>query len=163
MTISQDLIDRYTTEVDVDWRHAFILTHPTAGNQYLIDHTEQYEGFYGRQIKNFWPVPTEIVLPSRNTEGRHHMSIMWCGIRYEAKSYLDNALNDPTKSIKCLYSVFILGDRDPQINPWIEFSLTDINISSTAVTATATRADILNKIFPSKIYRPDEYPGLRRR
>lgn len=163
MSLSQELIDRYTTEVDVDWRHAFVLWHPGPGPKYIIDHTEQFSGLWSNHYRIFEPVPTDIKLPSRDETGKHLMSITWCGITFQAQEYLDAALVEPTRPIECWYTVFILGDRSPQIDPYILFNLTDISINSNTVQATASRSDILNKVFPSEKYRPDKYPGLVRR
>lgn len=44
MTISQDLVTRYTSEVNVDWHEAFILRHPVAGNLYLINFQDEFVG-----------------------------------------------------------------------------------------------------------------------
>lgn len=163
MTISAELIERYTTEVDVDWRYAFVLSHPTATTKYLIDGSEEYEGYYNGYLHLFQPVPVQIVLPSRDDSGRQDMGLVWCGIESEARSFLDQAIADPTSRISCFFSAFIMGSTTPQIDPWEEFTLSNIMVDKDSVTAVATRADILNRTFPTEVYRVDRWPGLRRR
>lgn len=163
MTISAELQSRYSSEVDIDWRDAFVLYHPSAGYRYLINHTEQFEGYAGSQLYLFEPVPCQIVPPSRDDTGRQDMSIVWGGIGQEALEFLNAAIVDGTQPILVSYSIFILGDPNPQIDPWIQFNLTNITVKEDSVTATATRADILNRAFPNQVYRTDWFPGLERR
>lgn len=163
MTISADLVARYSSEVDVDWRHAFVLSHPAATTKYIISHTEEFQGYVDGALRLFTPVPTEIVPASRDDSGRSDMSLIWCGIGDEALSFLYDALDDATKPITCRYSIFILGDPNPQISPWLEFQLTGISVTETTVTATASRSNIINVAFPRELYRVEKFPGLRRR
>jgi hypothetical protein len=163
MTISATLITRYTTEVSVDWHNAFVLYHPLAGTKYLIDHTTEFWGAVDGWNQLFQPVPAKIVPAARDDSGRQDMSIVWCGIQDEALTFLDAAAADPTQAVTCRYSIFIDGSVTAQIDPWVEFMLTSISVSKEAVTAMASRADILNRPFPTVNYRVDTYPGLRRR
>jgi len=163
MTISAELITRYTTEVDVDWRHAFILSHPNAETKYIISHTEEFMGMVDGTLQFFLPVPTEITPASRDDSGQSDMRLSWCGIGGEALAFLYDALEDATKPITCLYSIFILGDSSPQLDPWLEFQLTSIQVTEETVTATASRSNIINVPFPREVYRVERFPGLRRR
>jgi len=163
MTISAALVTRYSTEVDVDWRHAFILSHPNAETKYIISHTEEFTGLVNGDLQLFAPVPTEITPASRDDSGRSDMTLNWCGIGGEALAFLYDALDDATKPITCLYSIFILGDQNPQISPWLEFQLTSIQVTEETVSATASRSNIINVPFPREVYRVDRFPGLRRR
>ena len=164
MAISAELQERYTTEVDVDWRDALILSHPQATTVYLINHTEEYEGLDNTSaLRTFQPVPMQITPPSRDDSGNSDMNIAICGIEQEALNFLYDALDDATQSIRCWYSIFILGDPNPQIAPWLEFQLTGIAVGESSVTATASRSSVINKPFPNEVYRLSRFPGLRRR
>jgi hypothetical protein len=168
MALSPELQARYTSEVDVDWRHAFVISHPLAPTKYVIDHTAEYRGNVDGTLQLFTPVPVQMVLPKRDGSGRSEMSLTWCGISGEAKAFLDAAIGTGaspggTYPIVCRYSVFILGDPDPQIDPWVEFRLTNVAATEQAVTATASSSDVLNSKFPKEVYRLSHFPGLRRR
>lgn len=169
MTISADMRARYTSEVDVDWRHAFALYHPSAGWRYLIDHTEHFVGIIGDpneanpQTATFQPVPAQITFPGRDQSGRADMGITWCGIGEEALEYLNAAIVDGTKPIQCFYTIYLLGSQIPQIFPYVEFRLTGISATEEMVTASASQNDVINSKFPRLIYRIDKFPGLRRR
>jgi len=168
MSLSPELQARYTSEVDVDWRHAFVISHPLGGTRYLIDHTEEFTGNVDGSVQLFLPVPVQMVLPKRDGSGRSDMSLTWCGIQGEVDEFLCAAIGTGANPggiypIVCRYSVFILGDPDPQIDPWMEFRLTNIAITEEAVTATASSSDVLNQKFPTEVYRLSHFPGLRRR
>ena len=163
MTISADLITRYTSEVDVDWREALAFNHPLAGDRYIINHHEEHQGYFGTSLKIFQPVAFEVVLPTRDSSGRQDMSINLANVLGGPQAFLEAAIVDGTRPIVCAYSVFILGSPTAQVDPWIYFNLTDIALTEEALTATATRADVINRTFPSMVYRTDRYPGLVRR
>lgn len=167
MTISADLLERYASETDVDWRSALILSHPRAETQYLINHTEKLElaraSYRPNRLFTFRPVPIEIVLPSRDDSGNSDMGIVICGIENEALNFLYAALADATQPITCSYSVYILGDPLPQIEPWLVFQLTAITVTEDSVAATASRSSVINMPFPRVLYRLSQFPGLRRR
>jgi hypothetical protein len=169
--ISAELIARYTSEVDVDFVGVFRLEHPNAASRYIIDGTtypQQYEVNVNGALQLFEPVPTQITPPSRDDSGKADMAISWCGIQGEALAFLEEAFAaksvvlkpDP---IKLFYSEIIIGSPEPQITPWYEFTLSNVGVTESVVTATATRADILNRTFPAERYRVNRFPGLLRR
>lgn len=163
MSLRPELVARYTSEERIDWHDAFVLSHPKATTVYLIDYPKEHYGIVNGFQQLFRPVPAEVVQPSRDGNGRQDLSIIWGGIKREALTFLDQAATDREQPITCLYSIFLEGSPQPQIDPWLELSLTNISVTEEAVTAIATRADILNRIFPREVYRVDRYPGLRRR
>lgn len=166
MTISAELVERYTSEQDVDWAAIFMLVHPSAPTRYLIDATSHPEQCYINVDgipRLFEPVPAQLTLPKRDDSGRSEMSIVWCGIGGEALEFLDAAVVDATQSIKCFYSVAIRGNPEPQLDPWMEFVLSGITVNETTVAATASGTSTINRAFPSIVYRADQFPGLLRR
>lgn len=162
MTLSADLQERYTTEAHVDWVHAFELSHPQADTVYLVGHTEQIEGDVDGSIQLFEPVPVKLTPVSNDDTGRQEMAIIFGGIGLEAKDFLDTAYTDATEPVTMRYSVFILGDTTAQIDPWISFYFTDIQVGTNFASGKATRADIINRRFPTEVYKVTKFPGLRR-
>lgn len=166
MSISAELKTRYTTEMDVDWFDAIILQHPVAGGLRMINHHQEFIGRVGTappRLATFTPTPMQIVLPGRDQSGRSEMGIVWDGLNGLVHDFLNRAIVDGTQPITCYYTVYILGRRDPCIEPWLEYKLTGISVTEDSVTATASRGDVINKKFPSVLYRVDRFPGLRRR
>ncbi|MCA3575531.1 MAG: hypothetical protein IOC86_16550, partial [Aestuariivirga sp.] len=49
----------------------------------------------------------------------------------------------------------------PQDTP-LSLIVTGVNVSGEAVSATATRTDVLNRAFPYNFYNYAVFPGLRR-
>jgi hypothetical protein len=163
MALSAELQTRYTSEIDVDWVHGFILSHPNAGTRYLCSGTAELQGVVDGNPRTFTPVPVEITPASRDDSGRSDMTLTFCGIQDEALGFLYDALDDATKPITCRYSIFIPPDTAPQVYPWLEFQLTGISVTDTVVSATASRSNVVNIAFPTEVYRVERYPGLRRR
>jgi len=163
VTLAADLIARYKSEVPVDWAAAYVLYHPQAGYQYLVNGYEEIQGKFFGTLQTFLPIPISMVLPKIDDSGNASMSITMGNVGLEPIYFLDRAIVDGETPITCWYSVFIDGDVEPKIDPWIEFTMSNITANETAVTASATRADILNRRFPRIIYKVEEWPGLRRR
>jgi hypothetical protein len=162
MAISQELQDRYSSECDIDWRNAFVLYHPSAGYRYLIDDSHEFIGFVDGVLKTFLPVPAKVKLPALDDSGRQEMSITWANISREAQVFLDAAVQGPDSPVICRYSIYLLDNQTAHIDPWIEFHLSFVSITEEVVMVTASRVDILNRIFPGEVYRPDRFPGLVR-
>ena len=162
--LSAELQQRYRAEVDVDWRHVYVFAHPRAETIYAVNHTESVYATdpFGTAWREFAPIPVEMSFPKRDDSGTYEFSLTVCGVGLEGKTFIDAAYQDPTQPIKCYWSVIILGDTTPQIDPWIELDLANVTLSLEGLVATATRTDILNRPFPKNVYRLSKFPGLRR-
>ena len=163
MSLDPDLVTRYTTEMRKDWHDAYVLSHPSSETVYLIDHSEEFEGLVDGYLRLFLPVPAQRIPPSRDDSGRQDAAITWAGVGGEAREFLDAAIADATQPVTCRWSIYLEGDQEPKIVPWVELALTNIAVTRETVSAIATRADILNRPFPTEVYRVERYPGLRRR
>lgn len=165
-SLSAALITRYTTEVDIDWRVVFDLYHPNSGHKYIIDYTQPFQVYTeGGVLTWFQPVPTRFVRPNRDSSGRQEAGLVWGALGDEARDFLDSAIADGggMTPITIKINYVLLTGPEPQLTPWWEFNLTNVQRTRETVSATATRSDILNRSFPTEVYRIDKYPGLRRR
>lgn len=174
MTISAELAERYSTEVDVDWSEAIIISHSTFSTLYLCNTDEGFTALVpsvdgsSSISASFVPVPFSITLPRRDESGRQEMAIAISNILLNAQTVLTTAIEKASEPIMIRYTVYIIpevssGDLLPQYDPPIELTMTDINVTIETITATATRSDILNLQFPVELYRSEKYPGLNRR
>ena len=164
MTISAALQARYSSEVDVDWWEALILSHSLFDSTYyLTTRDETQQGTIDGGTQDFVPVPFKLVMPRRDANGRSDMRIIIGAVGGEVAGALESAIADPTERIRARYTVYLDGDLDPQYDPPITLSLTDIQVNETQIEAIATTADTLNKRFPSSVYRVTDFPGLDRR
>lgn len=171
MALSAEAVTRFTTEVDIDWRFAFVLTHPTAGTLRIINAPDYRELNVDGFTQPFFPVPSQVVMPGQDDSGTEQTGIVWScigtgdGSTTEdfALQYLRTAIQNPQDPIECRITIYFDGDPDPQIDPWYYYSLTNVTVSEEAIAAVATRADMLNRSFPREIYKVQHYPGLQRR
>lgn len=165
MTLSAELQQRYSSEVDYDWWEALILSHSAAGTYYLANAQDgqSRQGMLDGDLRTFLPIPFEAVLPRRDGEGQQDLQIAICNVGAEMTTAVEEAITVPTEPIRARYTVYIEGNTAPQYDPPLELSLTDIILTEAQMSATATRYNVFNKPFPGVIYRPDSFPGLNRR
>jgi len=163
MALSPEMQQRYTSEVDVDWWDALILSHSAAGSYFLTNDHQAQTGLFEGVNRVFQPIPFEVVLPVVDAEGQQDLSIRVCNIGEEMWNALQNVRNRPEEPIRCRVTQYIKGVLDPQYDPPWDLSLTDLTLDTFVMSGTATRVDIFNARFPRELYRPDLYPGLTRR
>lgn len=169
MSLSAEMQARYSTEVDIDWCEALIISHSTFGYLYICNTIESFEALVpnedgsGSTTQTFLPVPFSIILPKRDESGTQEMSVAISNIGLQAQTALNDAIKKPREPIKLRYTIYILGDENPQYDPFLSLTMTDITVALDVVTATATRSDILNLKFPNELYRTEAFPGLNRR
>jgi Domain of unknown function (DUF1833) len=114
-------------------------------------------------LVQFDAIPFAIVMPGQDGRGQQDLQIVIENIGREVMGPIEQASGRPSESIVCQYRVYL--DRPnslPQIDPPLELRLTNIVVGLTSITATGTRADTLNRAFPSDVYRAEHYPGLDR-
>lgn len=163
MSISAELQARYSTECDVDWADALVIRHPAIVTRYWINHPEQQTGLVEEALQTFAPVPFKLRLPTRDSSGRQDMALVISNVGSLGTLLMDEARADLDSPLAVDYTIFLLGDPTPQLDPPIRLTLTGISLTDTVLTATATRADVFNLNFPREVYRPTAFPGLNRR
>ena len=163
VTITAELQERYKSEVDVDWVDTIVIKHPKITTIYACNYIEAITGNFDGASVQFLPIPFKVSLPNKEANGRQDFSIVISNVFNQGKAVLDAAIEDPKTPITLYYTVYILGNAEPQYDPPIELSLTDITLNESALTGTGTRSDIINLSFPRQIYRPESWPGLVRR
>jgi len=111
----------------------------------------------------FGPIPFAVVLPQQDARGQQDLQITIDNIGREIMAPIEAAATMPSEPITVIYRVYLNQPTTyPQNDPPLELRLSNIAIGLQAVTGTATRADTLNRSFPSVLYRADTYPGLDR-
>lgn len=142
------------------------ISHPgfNQTNYYLTNDFRQwvFELENGR-TRTFKPIPFSVVLPTHNDGGRQDLQIVIGNIGQDLMEELENAVSVPLKPIRCKYRVYLdQANTTPQNDPIINMTIKTVDAKAQEITAIATRADVLNKSFPSDIYRVDNFPGLDR-
>jgi len=162
MSISAELVARYSTEVDQDWWEGLVLSHSLAGALYLCNAEAPQIGEVDGIAHTFQAVPFRLTLPARSADGRQDLRVELCAIGGEAQAHVNTALGDPTEGILLRYGQWLRGDPTQQWVPLLPLTLTEVVITDTAAAAQASSADLLNRPFPSVLYTRDLFPGLDR-
>ena len=114
-------------------------------------------------LQEFSPVPFQMVFPTIDGRGQQDLQLMIDNVGRDAMDAIEAAALFPQENIAVTVRTY-LNQKDslPQNSPPLKLTLSEIEVSKTAITGTATRADVLNRPFPSVLYRPDTFPGLDR-
>lgn len=166
MSISLELRDRYSSEVDVDWWEGLVLTHSQFTRGYYLNNGPRRVSLPGKVdgiAHDFEPFPFEVVLPQRDSAGRSDMRVMIGAVGTQINKEMNLAIKNPTERISARYTVYLYGSSAPQYDPPISFSLTDVTVTNTQIECLARTVDTLNAAFPRNIYRTIDFPGLLRR
>lgn len=115
------------------------------------------------QLVTFVAMPFRIVLPSLDGQGQQDMGLTIANIGRDLVDPLEAAIALPEEPIRCTYRVYLdTAATVPQNDPPLSLIITGVQVTREAVSATATRTDVLNRAFPFTFYRYSDFPGLRR-
>lgn len=110
----------------------------------------------------FIGLPFGIRMPARDSNGRQDLSIEVDNVDRQIMEEIDLAARDYSTHIQVTFREYTSDYLDaPAANP-ITLAITDVEISAKSVNLTATRADILNRVFPALLYKTHYFPGLDR-
>ena len=162
MTISLELQRVYSSNpVGVTTYDALLLTHPDWDTDMAyITNTIEYRTFnlLGQSV-TFTPATFVIRLPTRNDLGIVDFEVTF-PLTYDAMTLIN--LAEPSGvPITATLTTYLDSSLDPQMEP-IVLQLDNLAINDTNVTGRAQRIDLLNRMYPRHIVRPDSYPGLLR-
>lgn len=112
---------------------------------------------------SFRPMPFKIVLPKTDNKGNQDMALTIANIGRDLVDPLEAAITKPSEPVRCTYRVYLnQANSSPQNTPPTTLVLTGVQVTREAVSATATRSDVLNRAFPYNFYKVSQFPGLRR-
>lgn len=115
------------------------------------------------QLVTFLPMPFRIVLPTLDSKGQQDMALTLANIGRDLVDPLEAAIAKPSEPVRCVYRVYLdTPSTSPQNSPPLSLIITGVNVTAEAVSATATRTDVLNRAFPFNFYSYATFPGLRR-
>jgi hypothetical protein len=140
-------------------------THSLFSQPYYLTNDNQPWDFLleSGQLVTFAPMPFRIVLPTLDGKGQQDMALTLANIGRDLVDPLEAAIAKPSEPIKCTYRVYLdTPSTSPQNTPPLALIITGISVTADAVSATATRTDVLNRAFPFNFYQYTQFPGLRR-
>jgi hypothetical protein len=115
------------------------------------------------QLVTFGPMPFRIVLPTLDGKGQQDMALTLANIGRDLVDPLEAAIALPSEPIRCVHRVYLdTPSTLPQNTPPLSLIITGVSVTAEAVSATATRTDVLNRAFPWNFYTYSLFPGLRR-
>lgn len=115
------------------------------------------------QLVTFTAMPFRIVLPNSDGKGNQDMNLTLANIGRELVDPLEAAIAKPSEPVRCVYRVYLdQPSSSPQNTPPLTLIITGVQVTREAVSATATRTDVLNRAFPYNFYKLTQFPGLRR-
>lgn len=166
MPITQALKEVYANpQRNVRYIETIELSHPNFTKTYRFTNDVESWTFKVEDGRSyvFETMPFELQLPGANNTGQQELQLGLCNVGREMMNELELANGRPDINIKLTYRVYLdVDDSSPQNSPPTELTISEVSATPTAVTATATRFDVLNRKFPSTRYDVDTFPGLLR-
>jgi len=145
------------------------LEHPGFVNTsgfYLTSHTESYyaEDRNGT-LRTHIPAAFSVALPSKNANSNQDLAFTIGRNDQEIYDQINAArewteVNGP-QDIILSFGEFIIPSQQPSGEYYV-MPLKNISFDGIAITGTATRQDLLGRMFPRKLYSEEEFPGIRR-
>lgn len=114
--------------------------------------------------RNVSPIPLafRVDLPDAGLQGRQDMQVTIDNVGGEMWQALEQAIAQPTFPITITHRLFTnkaLGA--PQAVP-VVLTVTSVAATLEAVQLTAERSDLINRKWPTVVYRAERWPGLVR-
>lgn len=117
----------------------------------------------GGPLQSFQPVRFTAVPPTSDGKGQQDLTLVLDNVGREAMDAIEAAAANPSINIAVIYRVYLdIEDSEPQNVPPLVLALQSVKVTFEAIAGTATRADVLNRAWPSELYRVDLHPGLNR-
>lgn len=141
------------------------VSHPAFSKTfYLTNHPHAWRfRVAGTGLVTFDPIPFQVVLPASNTGGDQELELTLCNVGREMMQEIEAANANPTSPINIVYRVYLdVPDSSAQNDPPISLTIADVACALDTISARASRYDVLNKRFPTILYRPEDFPGLVR-
>jgi hypothetical protein len=168
MTLSAD-IKRVYASAPSDRRYieTLELWHPLFPRRYFITNDVQAWQFLlsasSSSATPFDPVPFSLTWPTSDGKGQQDAQLQIDNVGREAMDAIEAAAQNPTINITTTIRVYLdIANTPPQNDPPMVLALQSLQIDAGAIVGTATRADVLNRPFPTSLYRVDLFPGLNR-
>lgn len=134
------------------------------GNPNTID-GEEFFGFWMRTENNqrvfFQSCGFDFTLPAQNQNDMPSVDISFDNVSQMIMEYLDEAVKFKAP-MTLIYREYLASDKEEPQFVLSGLSMASVSSNLFRVSGTATFSDLVNKSFPKKVYRPTEFPGLRR-
>lgn len=163
MALTPELQAIYTSApVNISFYEGLVLSHPTWDGVIAImtnTATEKTKIFNGAPVV-FSPASFSVTLPKRDDLGLVELSVNFPIVSRMMVELIERAERSQT-AITATLAVYIDSSDEPQMTP-VELQMDQIAITEDLISGNASRVDMLNKVFPRNVVRPEMFPGLYR-
>lgn len=165
--LSTELMRLYASAENPDvagdwWLETLSFTHPEIPDQHV---TNQPTGFSATletaETVFFRPLAFAVLEPRRDDAGRMELTVNIDNVGAELMAVIEAAQLQATAPPALTRRIFLASNRDEpaRVTP---LSVLSASCTDAVVALRASRADVLNRRYPSLLYRGDLYPGLVR-
>ena len=165
MTISAALKEVYASAPTTQrFIETLALSHSLFAQTYYITNDNQNWTFLletGATV-TFVSMPFKLVLPTSDGKGNQDLGLTLANIGRELIDPLELAQAKPSEPVKCVRRVYLDTPSTTPADSPLTLLISAANVTKEAVSATATRMDVLNRAFPFNFYKTSDFPGLRR-
>ena len=114
-------------------------------------------------IQQYQPGYFQLKLPNIDGKGQQDVSIAIQNVDRVLVDQVERASTMPDERVRATLRLFLEDDptAGPQNYP-LQLSFANVQATSEAVSGIAGRPDVLNRAFPTDIYRVTSWPGLDR-
>lgn len=114
----------------------------------------------GGEAVTFQPCALAVKLPAKDVSGRHDMDISIDAASGEIIDQLERVAAAPREPIRVIFREFVSSDLSgPQSTP-LRMIASSPQVAAARATVRASFADLVNKAFPSEVYKLSTHPGL---
>jgi hypothetical protein len=165
MTVSPSLARVYASApADDDYIETLELAHPLFSQSHFV--ARQPYAFNATledaRYVTFQPFPFSAQLPAQSGSGQQDLILAIDNVDQSIIAEIELANGDPTTKVSAIYRVFTASNLAAPAFVLPALAMSDIVATDTQVSGTASRTDVLNRPFPSKLYTIALYPGLDR-
>lgn len=163
MTLSPELIKVYASGgVDDIYVETLSLIHPLFTKTWnIVNNTDSIEATTETgEVVNFEAYPFFATLSGTGETGNQDIELAISNVDRRPIDEIERASENPTQQIQLIYRVYILDDLSQPGNVIDGLSIADVAVVEDQIIARASPSDLLNRVFPSRVYTSQLFPGL---
>jgi len=112
------------------------------------------------EMVTFKAAAFKVSLPEKGVKGRQDMSVTIYGASFEINEQLELQAKSNREPVKITIREYESGDLSKPASDPITMTVINPKSIDESVTFSATFADVVNKAFPSIVYKLSTHPGL---
>lgn len=164
MTLSAELIELYASGGPADMYYEMLtLSHPLftrdwsiVNNPYPITATLET----GNTIEVFEPYPFTASMAGTGESGNQDLEVSISNVDQTPIKEIELASEEPGLPIQLVYRVYIASNLGSPGYVVDGLTVSEINVGENQIVARASATDLVNRVFPTRLYTTTLFPGL---